>query len=120
MIEIMPESSDAVLVVKATGILTDADYKEIWIPKMEEVIKQFGKVKVLLYMTEDCGGWQLHAAWDDAVFGLKNRRHFEKVAVVSASKWLEWASRLASHLIDGEAKTFSEDQLQEALYWIKF
>jgi hypothetical protein len=42
-------------------------------------------IKVLLYMTEDCGGWQLHAAWDDAVFGLKNRHHFEKVAVVSAS-----------------------------------
>jgi hypothetical protein len=89
MIEIMPESSDSVLAVKATGILTDADYKEIWIPRMEEIIKQFGKVKVLLYMTEDCGGWQLHAAWDDTVFGLKNRRHFEKVAVVSASKWVE-------------------------------
>ena len=53
MIEIMPESSDAVLAVKATGILTDADYKDIWIPRMEKVIKEFGKVKVLLYMTED-------------------------------------------------------------------
>jgi hypothetical protein len=42
MIEIMPESSGSVLAVKATGILTDVDYKEIWIPKMEEVIKQFG------------------------------------------------------------------------------
>ncbi len=85
--------------VKATGILTDADYKEIWIPKMEEVIKQFCKVKVLLYMREDCGGRQLHAAWDDAVFGLKNRRHFEKVAAVSARKWLEWGTRLAAYLI---------------------
>ncbi len=119
MIEIMSESSGPVLAVKATGILTDADYKDIWIPKMKEIIKEFGEVKVLLHMTEDCGGWQLHAAWDDAVFGLKNRRHFEKVAVVSASKWVEWGVRLASYLIEGEAKTFSEDQLQEALDWIK-
>ncbi len=119
MIEIMSESSGSVLAVKATGILTDADYKEIWIPGMEEIIKQFGKVKVLLYMTEDCSGWQLHAARDDAVFGRKNRRHFEKVAVVSASKWVEWGTRLAAYLIEGEARTFPEDQLQEALDWIK-
>ncbi len=119
MIEIMPESSDSVSAVKATGMLTDVDYKDIWIPRMEEIVKQFGKVKVLLYMTEDCGGWQLHAAWEDAVFGLKNRRHFEKVAVVSASKWMEWGTRLAAYLIEGEAKTFHEDQLEEALDWIK-
>jgi hypothetical protein len=72
MLEIMPESNGPVLALKATGILTDADYKDIWIPNMDEIIKQFGKVKILLYMTEDCGGWQRHAAWDDAVFGLKN------------------------------------------------
>jgi hypothetical protein len=54
MIEIMRESGDSVLAVNATGLLTDADYKEIWIPRMEGIVKQFGKVKVLLHMTEDC------------------------------------------------------------------
>jgi hypothetical protein len=39
--------------------------------------------------------------------------------VVSASKWVEWGTRLATYLIEGEAKTFPEEQLQEALDWIK-
>jgi len=56
---------------------------------------------VLLYMTEECDGWQLHAAWDTAACGLKNTRHFEKVAVVTANKWVEWGTRLAAYLIEG-------------------
>jgi hypothetical protein len=119
MIEIMPESNASVLAVKAIGILTDADYKEVLIPKTEEIVKAFGNLKVLLYMTGNCDGWQLHAAWDDAAFCLRHRRDFEKIAVVSSSKWVEWGTRLASCLIKGKAKTFPEEQLQEALDWIR-
>ncbi len=119
MIEVMPESIGALLVVKATEKLTDADYKEVWIPKLEELIKQFGKIKAVLYLTKDFRGWELHAAWDDAAFGLKHRNDFEKLAVVGAGKWIEWGTKLASHLMGGEIKTFSEEQLQEALDWAK-
>ncbi len=53
------------------------------------------------------------------LYSASRQAYFEKVAVVSASKWVEWGVRLASHLIEGEAKTFSEDQLEETLDWIK-
>ncbi len=115
----MPESDGSVLAVKATGILTDADYNEVLIPRMEEIIKQFGTVRVLLYMTEGCSGWQLHAAWDDTVFGFLHWGHFEKVAVISGRKWVEWATRIGGHLFKGELKSFSEEQLHEAMDWIQ-
>ena len=35
MIEIMPESNRLALILKATGKLTDADYKDVLIPGIE-------------------------------------------------------------------------------------
>ncbi len=53
MIEIMPESNGSALAFKASGKLTDTDYKEVLIPKIEEIIKRSGKAKVLLYLPPD-------------------------------------------------------------------
>ena len=119
MIEIMPESNGSALALKASGKLTDADYKEVLIPKIEEIIKRSGKAKVLLYLPRDFTGWDTHAMWDDASFGLRHRNYFEKLAVVGGPRWVEWATKTASHIMKGEVKTFSEEQLQEALDWIK-
>ncbi len=119
MIEIMPESNGSLLAVRAVGILTHADYRDVLVPKVEEIIKQFGSARVLLYLTEACGGWQLHAAWDDASFGIEHRRDFEKVAVVGGPRWVEWAAKVGALLLKGEVKTFAEDDLQEALDWIQ-
>jgi hypothetical protein len=119
MIEIMPESNGPALALKATDKLTDADYKEVLIPKIEEIIKQSGKAKVLLYLPEDFAGWEPHAAWDDAKFGLRHRNDFEKLAVVGGPKWVEWATKIASHFMKGEVKTFSEAHLGEAIDWVR-
>jgi hypothetical protein len=118
MIEIMPESHGKILSVKVSGKLTDVDYKEIFVPKSEELVKQFGKIRMVVHMAKDFNGWEPHAAWDDAVFGIKHRNDFEKFAVVGGGDWMEWATKLASHFMSGEVRTFSEVQLQEALDWV--
>jgi SpoIIAA-like len=119
MIEVMPESNSSALVLKAVGKLTDADYKQVLIPKIEEIIKQSGKAKVLLYLPEGFVGWEAHAAWDDARFGLQHRNDFEKLAVVGGAKWIEWATKIGAYFMKGEVKTFPETQLKEALDWVQ-
>lgn len=119
MIEIMTESNDSTLVLKASGKLTDADYKELLIPKMEEVIKRSGKAKVLLYLPRDFVGWEAHAMWDDAKFGLRHRNDFKKLAVVGGAKWVEWATKISSHFMEGEVRTFPEVDLGQALDWVR-
>ena len=85
VIEIMPESKSSALALKASGKLTDADYKEVLIPKIEEIIKRSGKAKVLLHLPQDFIGWDAHAMWDDARFGLRHRNDFQKLAVVGGA-----------------------------------
>ncbi len=119
MIEIMPESTDSMVAVKASGKLTHNDYATVWIPALKKGIEAHGKIDGLLYMDEDFEGWELEAMWDDTKFGFSHRNDFRRLAVVGGPKWVAWGAKLAALITDGEIKTFERSQLAEAISWVK-
>jgi SpoIIAA-like len=119
MIEFMPESKGSLVGVRAGGKLTDADYKEVLIPRLETLFHQHGKLRVLIFMDETFEGWDLKAAWDDASLGLSHRTDFEKIAVVGPPAWVEWCIKVSGFLMRGEIRTFHSDQLAAAWEWIQ-
>jgi len=119
MIEILPESQGKTLGIKATGTLTDDDYKTILIPRLETIIRETGKARVLFHMDEDFHGWELDAMWDDAKFGAAHRQDFEKFAVVGGPRWVEWGAKVGALFMKTELRTFPNDQLQKAWEWIR-
>ena len=66
MIEVLPQSHDAVVGVRATGLLTDADYKQTLIPLLEKTIAARGRARLLVEIADTFAGWEMAAAWDDA------------------------------------------------------
>jgi len=119
MIEILPESTGKVLAVKATDKLTDADYKEVWIPALEKLINEFGKINALLYLGKDFQGWEPKAMWDDAQFALKHRSDFARMAVVGGAQWMAWGAKLGELLMEEcEIKTFAIEDAQKAFDWV--
>lgn len=82
MISISAESSGNVLLLAAQGRLTDRDYREILIPRLQAIIREHGKARVLFDMGDEFHGWEPAAAWDDARFGLAHRNDFEKMGVI--------------------------------------
>jgi hypothetical protein len=119
MFEYLPESAGNVVGIRATGKLTDADYKNVLMPKLEKMFAEFGRLRLLFYMDEGFSGWDFGAAWDDASLGLKHHADFEKIAVVGGPDWVVWLVKLSAFLIAGEIKVFPKDQLQEAWIWMK-
>ncbi len=119
MIQWLPESEGNVLVFQATGKLTDEDYQNVWIPQLEAVIRQYGKARVVMDMSEDFHGWKIAALWDDFCFGIAHRNDFEKMSVVGGSQWVEWGTKLAQLFINGEVKCFPANARDEAVAWIK-
>jgi hypothetical protein len=119
MFEFMPDSSGKAVGVRAVGRLTDADYKQTLIPKLEDLFKQYGELNVLFYLGPDFEGWDLEAAWDDASYGLKHRADFGKLALVGGPAWAQWTIKLSAFLMKGEIKIFPADQLAEAWAWVK-
>ena len=97
MIEIMSETAGSILAIKATEKLTTRDYKEVFIPRLEQLIRVFEKIRVVMYLADNFTGWEIGAAWDDAKFGLQHRNDFEKVALVGGPKWVEWVTKISSN-----------------------
>lgn len=119
MFKILPDTNGNILILAAEGKLTDEDYKEVLIPRLEAIIKDYGKAKLLLDMGNEFQGWETAALWDDAHFGFKHRNDFEKMGVIGAPKWFEWGLKVASLAISGDIKSFSPDEKEKAYRWIK-
>lgn len=115
MIKVDPASKGNVLILGAEGKLTDRDYKEVLIPRLESIIRAHGRARLLLDMGEDFHGWEAAALWDDAYFGLRHRNDFEKMGVVGGPKWVEWGLKIAAVAISGEIRCFSSGERKEAL-----
>jgi len=119
MIEIMSETEGNLLVVKATEKLTAKDYEEVFIPKINQLIQEYRKVRVVVFLAENFSGWEIGAAWDDARFGIQHRNDFEKMAVVGGSKWVKWATKISSCFMDGQVSVYDTSDLQGAVAWAK-
>jgi hypothetical protein len=118
MIELLPESSGGALAFRATGKLSDEDYKQVFIPRLEEALAASGQLKVMLVLDEGFTGWEPHAMWDDARWGMKHRNDFRKLAVVGGAKWIQWGTRVGGQLLKGEVRTFDLSQREAAWAWV--
>jgi SpoIIAA-like len=119
MFHIMPESQGKIIGIRATGKLTDLDYKEVLLPNLEAHIKQHGKIRLLCFIDENFAGWEPGAMWEDAKFFFPHKKDFEKMAIVGGPKWVELMMKLFAPLMTGESRTFPGEQLPEAWEWIK-
>ena len=75
--------------LRATGKLTDQDYKEVLLPSLAALIKQHGKIRLLCFLDEEFVGLEPGAMWEDAKFFFPHKNDFEKMAIVGAPKWVE-------------------------------
>lgn len=119
MIEFLSESEGKILVFKTIGKLTDQDYKDVLIPRLESIIREHGKARLLLDMGNEFHGWEAAAAWDDFRFGMTHRKDFEKVGVIGGPRWMLWCVKIAALFMSGEVKNFSACERDKALTWIK-
>ena len=119
MISVLPESKGNILVLSAVGKLTDRDYKDVLIPRLDSIIREHGKARLLLDMGEDFNGWEAAALWDDIRFGIAHRSDFEKMGVIGGPRWVEWGLKLSAMVVSGEIKSFSPGEHEAALNWIK-
>jgi hypothetical protein len=116
MIKVLPESRGNILALGAVSELTDQDYKDVLIPRLEAIMREHGKACLLLDMGDH--GWEAAALWDDAHFGLTHRNDFEKMGVIGGPRWVKWGLKIAALAISGEIRSLSPSERQEALRWV--
>ncbi len=115
-VELHEEAGGKILVIKVTGKLTKADY-EAFVPTVDRLIKQHGKVRMLVQM-HDFHGWSMGALWEDIKFDVKHFTHIERLALVGDRKWEATMAVFCKPFTTAKIRYFDEAQADEAFAWI--
>ena len=78
MIEVLPQSHDATVGIRASGVLKHIDYEQTLIPLLDKTIAKHRRVRLVVEIADNFAGWELPAVWDDANFGLTHRADLAK------------------------------------------
>ncbi|OKY27929.1 MULTISPECIES: SpoIIAA family protein [Thalassotalea] len=109
-------NNDFFISLKLTGKLTHEDYQAI-IPIVESALAKVVSPNIDAFIDASAfEGWEVRAAWDDLVFGLKHNNEFRKVAIYGDKDWLESVSKLSNWFVTGEVKHFTDPA--KALAWL--
>ena len=118
MIEIIPDLPPNVAAFRASGTVTKEDYESVLIPHVDFIQKTYGKINFLLWLDTDLGHFTVGAWMDDALVGLKHFTHWHKIAIVSHQNMIKNITNVLGHLIPGETRGFTNEELPDALRWI--
>ena len=116
MITLAATEGSNILSVKASGKLTKENYEEFG-PKVEALIHQHGKIRVLMEL-EDFHGWSAGALWEDIKFDVKHFRDIERLALVGEKQWEKGMAAFCKPFTTAEVRYFDRAQANDAREWI--
>jgi hypothetical protein len=111
------ETTQKVVVIKVSGKLSKEDY-EHFVPKIEGLVKEHGKIRILFEM-HDFHGWELGALWEDIKFDVRHFTHIERIAMVGEKRWEKWMTAFCCPFTAAKIRYFDRSEAQEAKAWIE-
>ena len=117
MFEILEKSTENCIGFKASGKAVIADY-EMLLPRLDEGIEAYGKINMVVVLSDFEGWGELNAAKADFHFGTKEYRNVGRCAFVSDKKWHKWIVKLMDPFTRRTAEAYFEPaQIQDAWDW---
>jgi hypothetical protein len=119
MFEILEKwTGDGAVALRVSGKLLHEDYEGL-VPKLEEIIEEYGAIRCLIDMTE-LDGIELRAVWDELRFDLKHAADVSRCAVVGERSWERWATAAARPIFrKADVRFFERADFEQAATWIK-
>lgn len=118
MLRYIKDLPEHVIGIHAVGEVSKDDYEKVLIPRLEELVARQGEINYLLILETNVGNFTAGAWWGDFKLGLKHFKQWNKIAVVTEQKMVEWLSDALTAFIPGKSKGFSMDELDAAIKWV--
>ncbi len=118
MLRFIEDLPDHVVGIHAVGTVEKDDYEKVLIPRLDELVKRQGEINYLLVLETNVSNFSAGSWWGDFKLGLKHFTKWNKIAVVSDQKGVEWFSDAFRFFIPGKSKGFPLSALNEAVDWI--
>lgn len=116
MIKMTASQAGNLLTIEVSGKLTKSDY-ERFAPEVEELIRNRGKLRVLVVM-RDFHGWEAGALWEDIKFDIKHFSDIERLALVGDKKWEQGMAAFCKPFTTAKVRYFPTDALDNARTWV--
>ena len=98
------------------GKLSREDY-ERFVPEIEKLILQYGRIRVLATM-HDFHGWDAGALWEDIKWNARHFNHIDRLAIVGYASWHKWITGLFRPFTSAKVRYFTLEHLDEAHQWV--
>jgi hypothetical protein len=116
-VELHEEAGGKILMVGLSGKLTREDYEKLG-PEFERLVKQHGKLRVLVKM-HDFHGWELGALWEDLKFDWKHFSDIERLAFIGETRWEQGMASFCKPFTSARIRYFDHTRANEARQWIE-
>ena len=111
--------SEGILAIRPKASLEATDFQRI-AQEVDPYIEANGKLHGVMIDAESFPGWKDFAALVSHLrFVRDNHRRIRRFAVVSDTKLLALAPKLASHFVSAEVRTFDVADRAAALAWLE-
>lgn len=117
MLFVLPDTAGDFICVQASDTLSANDYHDILVPLIEDKIKKFGPIRMVIYFDHSFTGFKAGAMWEDAKLGYNHAKDFIRIGIVGGPEWMDWATKFGNALTQGEVQHFTESQFLQALHW---
>lgn len=118
MLQFINDLESHVVGIHAIGEVTKEDVATVLLPRIDELVARQGEINYLLVLETDVQNWTAGAWLDDVKMGIKNFTKWNKIAVVSDQKGVEWFTDAFRFFIPGKSKGYPLSELQDAVKWV--
>jgi hypothetical protein len=118
MIQHLPDLPPNIVGFKATGEITENDFIDTVMPKVQALIDKTGKLNYLLVLDTSLKNFTLGSWIKDATMGIKHLTKWNRAAIVSDVDGIRTFTNFFSYLMPGEFKGFEHKDLDQAIDWV--
>jgi hypothetical protein len=115
-IHLNEENNGKLLVIHVSGKLVKADYAQ-FVPEVERLVRQHGKLRMLFDMT-DFHGWEASAAWEDFKFGIEHFADIERLAMLGDKEWQHGMALFCKPFTKADVRYFEHADAARARKWL--
>ena len=118
MITVIDNLPENMVGFRATGDVTENDFIDTVMPKVNDLIARTGKLNYMLVLDTSITNFTVGAWLKDAMMGLKHLSKWNRAAIVTDVDGIRAFTGIFSVLMPGEFKGFEHKDLQAAVDWV--
>ncbi|MEZ5979333.1 MAG: STAS/SEC14 domain-containing protein [Planctomycetota bacterium] len=118
MLKVVENAHADVVEIEARGVVTAADYRDVFAPAVERVLESGGKPRVLYALGPEFERFELGALVADARLGLGHLADFDRFAVATDHEWVARTTGALGVFLPCPLRVFPYGERDAARTWL--